>query len=67
VSGQPDRAGPGVVVVGGSLAGVHVAEVLRAEGYAGHITVVDADPEPHYDRPPISKEYRAPGGAQVLT
>lgn len=57
MSGQPGGAGSGVVVVGGSLAGVHVAEVLRAEGYGSRITVVDADPEPHYDRPPMSKEY----------
>jgi NADPH-dependent 2,4-dienoyl-CoA reductase/sulfur reductase-like enzyme len=47
----------GVVVVGGSLAGLHTAEALRAEGFPGRITVVDADPEPHYDRPPMSKDY----------
>ncbi|WP_432841689.1 NAD(P)/FAD-dependent oxidoreductase [Dactylosporangium sp. CA-092794] len=47
----------GVVVVGGSLAGLHTAEALRIEGFSGRITVVDADPQPHYDRPPMSKDY----------
>lgn len=51
--------GPGdrVVVVGGSLAGLNVAEALRAQGHTGPVTVLDADPEPRYDRPPLSKEY----------
>ena len=46
-----------VLIVGSSLAGLHTAEALRARGYDGAITMVDAEPEPRYDRPPLSKEY----------
>jgi NADPH-dependent 2,4-dienoyl-CoA reductase/sulfur reductase-like enzyme len=46
-----------IVIVGGSLAGLHTAEALRARGYPGRLTVVDAQTEPRYDRPPLSKEY----------
>lgn len=51
----------GVVIVGGSLAGVTAAETLRAEGWTGSVTVVDAQKSPLYDRPPMSKAYL--GGA----
>ena len=46
-----------VLIVGSSLAGLHTAEALRARGYDGAITMVDAEPEPRYDRPPLSKDY----------
>ncbi|MFI5960333.1 NAD(P)/FAD-dependent oxidoreductase [Cryptosporangium sp. NPDC051539] len=46
-----------VLIVGGSLAGLHTAEAIRAQGYTGPITVLDADDEPHFDRPPMSKDY----------
>ncbi|WP_433365544.1 NAD(P)/FAD-dependent oxidoreductase [Streptosporangium sp. CA-115845] len=49
----------GVVVVGGSLAGLQTAECLRAENWTGPIVVVDADDEPRFDRPPMSKQYLA--------
>jgi 3-phenylpropionate/trans-cinnamate dioxygenase ferredoxin reductase component len=52
-----------VLIVGGSLAGLHTAEALRQQGYEGAITMVDAEPEPRYDRPPLSKEYLAGGNA----
>ena len=45
-----------VVVVGASLAGMRAAEVLRAEGFAGTITVVGEEARPPYDRPPLSKQ-----------
>jgi NADPH-dependent 2,4-dienoyl-CoA reductase/sulfur reductase-like enzyme len=45
----------GTVVVGSGLAGITVARQLRAEGYAGPITVVGDEEEPPYDRPPLSK------------
>ncbi|WP_214102610.1 NAD(P)/FAD-dependent oxidoreductase [Acrocarpospora catenulata] len=48
-----------VVIVGGSLAGLHTAEALRGENWTGPIVVVDADDEPRFDRPPMSKEYLA--------
>ena len=45
-----------IVVVGGSLAGVHAAEALRERGYDGELTLVSAEPGLPYDRPPLSKE-----------
>jgi NADPH-dependent 2,4-dienoyl-CoA reductase/sulfur reductase-like enzyme len=66
-----------VLIVGSSLAGLHTAEALRSQGYDDAITMVDAEPEPRYDRPPLSKEYlsgrtdgapllRAPGALAAL-
>ena len=48
-----------VVIVGGSLAGRRAAEVLREEGYAGDICVVDDDAFPPYDRYHLSKDFLA--------
>lgn len=48
-----------VVIVGASLAGLRTAETLRARGYGEPITLVGAEPELPYDRPPLSKEYLA--------
>lgn len=45
-----------IAVVGGSLAGVRVASVLRTEGYSGDLTIIGAEDET-YDRPPLSKTY----------
>jgi NADPH-dependent 2,4-dienoyl-CoA reductase/sulfur reductase-like enzyme len=46
-----------IVVVGAGIAGVRAVEALRAEGYDGNLTVIDADSELPYDRPPLSKEF----------
>lgn len=55
-----------VLIVGASLGGLHTAEALRKQGFDGAITLVDAEPEPRYDRPPLSKEYLAgTDGAQA--
>ena len=56
----------GVVIVGGGLAAVRVAEQLRAAGEGRSITIVSAESYPPYDRPPLSKEFlvdstRGPG------
>jgi NADPH-dependent 2,4-dienoyl-CoA reductase/sulfur reductase-like enzyme len=48
-----------VVVVGASLAGFRAAEELRAQGYAGTISMVGAEPHRPYDRPPLSKQVLA--------
>jgi NADPH-dependent 2,4-dienoyl-CoA reductase/sulfur reductase-like enzyme len=47
----------GVVIVGASLAGLRTAEALRARGYNEPITLVGAESQLPYDRPPLSKEY----------
>lgn len=44
-----------VAIVGASLAGVHAAEGLRQEGFEGGVTLINAESEPPYDRPPLSK------------
>ena len=49
-------AGPGVVIVGGGLAGQRCAETLRRRGYDEPISIVCAESEQPYDRPPLSKE-----------
>jgi len=49
----------GVVVVGGGLAGAKTAEALRAEGYDGPVTLLGAEDELPYERPPLSKGYLA--------
>ena len=45
-----------IVVAGGGAAGVAAAEALRAEGFAGPLTLVCGEPELPYDRPPLSKQ-----------
>ncbi len=43
------------VIVGASLAGLRAAETLRAEGFAGRLTLIGNEAEQPYDRPPLSK------------
>ena len=50
---------PHVVVVGASLAGLQAAVTLRADGFAGAVTLVGAEPHRPYDRPPLSKQVLA--------
>ncbi|MDO8363509.1 MAG: FAD-dependent oxidoreductase [Actinomycetota bacterium] len=45
-----------VVVVGASLAGLRACETLRQEGFDGPLTLVGAENEIPYDRPPLSKK-----------
>ena len=45
-----------VVVVGGGLGGLSVAEKLRGLGFTGPVTMVGDEPVAPYDRPPLSKE-----------
>ena len=50
-------AGPAkVVVVGAGLAGLRVAEELRARDFRGPITMIGAEQRGPYDRPPLSKK-----------
>lgn len=48
-----------VVVVGASLAGLRACETLRSGGFEGVITLVGAEAEVPYDRPPLSKKFLA--------
>ncbi len=46
----------GIVVAGGGLAGQRCAETLRRRGFDGRLRIVCGEPQPPYDRPPLSKE-----------
>ncbi|MFO0687793.1 MAG: FAD-dependent oxidoreductase [Myxococcota bacterium] len=50
-----------VAVVGASLAGLRFLEALRREGYAGRVTMIGAEAELPYDRPPLSKQFLVDG------
>ena len=45
------------VIVGASLAGATAAVTLRQEGADGAVTLIGAEKEPPYERPPLSKAY----------
>ncbi len=49
----------GVVIAGGGLAAQRCVEGLRRRGYEGPVRIVCAEPDPPYDRPPLSKEVLA--------
>jgi 3-phenylpropionate/trans-cinnamate dioxygenase ferredoxin reductase subunit len=46
-----------IVIVGAGLAGGHAALTLRELGYDGRLTLVGAEVNPPYSRPPLSKQY----------
>lgn len=50
------RAPASVVVVGGGLAGATAVTALRSDGYDGRVTLIGAEDDPPYERPPLSKE-----------
>src|SRR5215213_4666438 len=45
------------VIVGAGLAGGGAAATLRQEGFDGRVVLIGAEPQPPYERPPLSKEY----------
>ncbi len=47
----------GVVIIGAGHAGSQLAVSLRAEGYAGPVTLIDACGELPYHKPPLSKTF----------
>jgi 3-phenylpropionate/trans-cinnamate dioxygenase ferredoxin reductase subunit len=48
-----------VVIVGAGHGGAQAAIALRQAKFDGTIAVIGAEPEPPYERPPLSKEYLA--------
>jgi len=47
----------GVVIIGGGHGGSQTAASLRSEGYEGPVTVITAETDIPYQRPPLSKTY----------
>ncbi len=45
----------GAVIVGGSVAGARVARALRQNGYPHPVTIIEAEDQLPYDKPPLSK------------
>lgn len=56
MSGVP---GFDILIVGGGHGGAQAAIALRQRGYQGSIAIVGDEPDPPYERPPLSKEYFA--------
>lgn len=48
-----------IVIVGAGHGGAQCAIALRQHGFTGSITMIGREPEPPYERPPLSKEYFA--------
>jgi 3-phenylpropionate/trans-cinnamate dioxygenase ferredoxin reductase component len=45
-----------IVIVGASLAGLWAAVTLRKDGFDGNLTIIGDEPDPPYDRPPLTKQ-----------
>jgi 3-phenylpropionate/trans-cinnamate dioxygenase ferredoxin reductase subunit len=45
------------LLIGGGMASANCAAELRRRGAEGAVTLVGREPEPPYERPPLSKEY----------
>lgn len=56
---ESSAATPGMVIIGGGLAGATAAQTLRDEGYEGTITIVADEAQIPYQRPPLSKGFLA--------
>ena len=50
-----------VVIVGTGHGGAQAAIALRQRGFTGSIALVGEEPDPPYERPPLSKDYLAGG------
>lgn len=48
-----------LIIVGAGHGGAQAAIALRQNGFSGSILMVGREPEPPYERPPLSKEYLA--------
>jgi 3-phenylpropionate/trans-cinnamate dioxygenase ferredoxin reductase component len=45
------------LLIGGGIASAHCAAELRRRGAEGSIAIVGREPDPPYDRPPLSKDF----------
>jgi len=59
ITRRPRVSPASIGIVGAGAAGAVAAETLRREGYAGPLTLFDAEPDSPYDRPNLSKDYLA--------
>jgi 3-phenylpropionate/trans-cinnamate dioxygenase ferredoxin reductase component len=48
-----------IVIVGAGHGGAQCAIALRQNGFTGSVLMIGREPEPPYERPPLSKEYFA--------
>ncbi|MGN6268538.1 MAG: NAD(P)/FAD-dependent oxidoreductase [Sphingomonas sp.] len=48
-----------ILIVGSGHAGAQAAIALRQRGFAGSIALLGDEPDPPYERPPLSKDYLA--------
>lgn len=46
-----------VIIIGAGQAGVQLADSLRREGFDGPVTLIGAESQPPYQRPPLSKTF----------
>jgi len=53
------------LLIGGGMASAHCAAELRKRGAAGSILLAGREPEPPYERPPLSKEYLRGEGSRA--
>jgi 3-phenylpropionate/trans-cinnamate dioxygenase ferredoxin reductase subunit len=56
----------GIVVIGGGHGGSQLAASLRAEGYDGPLTLVTAEADIPYQRPPLSKAFLKDAAHELL-
>jgi 3-phenylpropionate/trans-cinnamate dioxygenase ferredoxin reductase subunit len=47
----------GIVIIGGGHGGSQIAASLRSDGYDGPLTLISAEPDLPYQRPPLSKAF----------
>ena len=55
----PNRSFHDVLIVGAGHGGAQAAIALRQLGFAGSVAIAGAEPDPPYERPPLSKDYLA--------
>lgn len=48
-----------ILIVGAGHGGVQAAVALRQQGFTGSLAMIGEEPDPPYERPPLSKEYLA--------